>query len=49
MLQAEGLNPDDNSEDITTAVGLGNKAGRAVVAFRERDGMNQFGDEGGVK
>jgi len=49
MLQAEGLNPDDNSEDISTAVGLGNKAGKAVVAFRERDGMNQLGDEGGVK
>jgi hypothetical protein len=49
MLQAEGLNPDDNSEDITTPVGLGNKAGKAVVAFRERDGMNQLGDEGGVK
>lgn len=49
MLSAEGLDPDNNSEDISSPIGLGNKAGKAVVAFRERDGMNQLGDEGAVK
>lgn len=47
MLTAVGLDPDDNSTDPTTPVGIGNAAGRAVAAARERDGMNQLGDEGG--
>lgn len=47
MVVAAGLNPDDNSEDLTTAVGIGNVAGRRVAADREHDGMNQLGDEGG--
>jgi hypothetical protein len=46
MLADVGLDPDDAREDTTTAIGLGNLAGRAVVAARERDGMNQLGDEG---
>jgi hypothetical protein len=41
-----GLNPDDASEDLTSPVGIGNRAGKAVVAARLRDGMNQLGDEG---
>lgn len=48
MVVAAGLNPDDNSEDTTTAIGIGNRAGRAVAAARVHDGMNQLGDEGGV-
>ena len=40
-----GLNPDDGQE-TTSAVGIGNLAGKAVVAAREHDGMNQLGDEG---
>jgi hypothetical protein len=47
MLESVGLNPDDGSEDPTTAIGIGNLAGKGVIAARERDGMNQLGDEGG--
>lgn len=47
MLTGVGLDPDDTSVDPTTAVGIGNLAGMGVVAGRERDGMNQLGDEGG--
>jgi hypothetical protein len=48
MLTEVGLDPDDDSEDLATAIGIGNAAGNAVVAVREHDGMNQLGDEGGV-
>jgi hypothetical protein len=47
MLVAAGLDPDNLSENPTTPVGIGNRAGRAVLAARLRDGMNQLGDEGG--
>lgn len=47
MLQSVGLDPDDDQESATTPTGIGNLAGNAVVAARERDGMNQLGDEGG--
>lgn len=46
LLLNVGLDPDNNSTDITTAVGLGNVAGNAVVAGRLNDGMNQYGDVG---
>jgi hypothetical protein len=46
MLTTVGLDPDDESENRTSPVGIGNLAGKAVVAARERDGMNQLGDEG---
>jgi hypothetical protein len=46
MLQSVGLDPDDTSTDLTTAIGIGNAAGNGVVAARVRDGMNQLGDEG---
>ena len=49
MLLSVGLDPDNSSEDITTAIGIGNVAGRRVAEARERDGMNQLGDEGGRK
>jgi len=45
QLTGVGLDPDDNATDLTTAVGIGNAAGMAVVAAREKDGMNQLGDE----
>ncbi|MEY2982951.1 MAG: hypothetical protein RL562_3178 [Planctomycetota bacterium] len=45
LLLGVGLNPDDPSIDPSSPVGIGNIAGRAVVAFREHDGMNQLGDE----
>ncbi|MFG2004291.1 vanadium-dependent haloperoxidase [Spirillospora sp. NPDC048911] len=49
MMTSVGLNPDDTSENTTTPVGIGNKAGNAVLAFLLHDGMNQLGDEGGRK
>lgn len=45
MLSNVGLDPDDDSQDITTAIGLGNVAGAGVVAGRQNDGMNQLGNE----
>jgi hypothetical protein len=47
MMTSVGLDPDDASENPASPVGIGNRAGRSVVAVRERDGMNQLGDEGG--
>lgn len=47
MLVTVGLNPDDNSTNLATAVGIGNFAGNAVVAGRKNDGMNRDGDAGG--
>ena len=49
VLSSVGLNPDDNQQNMVTPIGIGNMAGNAVVAAREHDGMNQLGDEGGVK
>ncbi|WP_405791520.1 DUF6851 domain-containing protein [Streptomyces sp. NBC_01506] len=45
-LGALGLDPDDTSLDTAGAVGIGNTAGRAVVAARAHDGMNVLGDTG---
>lgn len=47
MLASVGLDPDDNSTDLSTPVGIGNAAGNAVVAARENDGMNQLGNGNG--
>ena len=47
MLASVGLDPDNASEDLTTSVGIGNVAGARVARERERDGMNQLGDESG--
>lgn len=46
MLRNEGLNPNNNSQDLSTPEGIGNVAGNKVVQVREHDGMNQLGDEG---
>jgi hypothetical protein len=48
MLRSVGLDPDLASTDLVTPAGIGRAAGRAVVAARERDGMNQLGDGGGA-
>ncbi|MDB4734080.1 hypothetical protein OAF73_01755, partial [Planctomycetota bacterium] len=45
MMLDVGLDPDDASTDLSSPVGIGNVAGAAVVTARERDGMNQLGDE----
>ncbi|MFG3257002.1 vanadium-dependent haloperoxidase [Streptomyces sp. NPDC048172] len=49
LLTSVGLDPDDKQENKHTATGLGNLAGKSVVANRENDGMNQLGNEGGKK
>lgn len=49
MLEEVGLDPDDNSVDPTTPIGIGNIAGNAIVSARINDGMNQKGDAGGCK
>jgi hypothetical protein len=43
---AVGLDPEDRTEDPTTAIGIGNIAGNAVVKARTNDGMNHRGDIG---
>jgi len=47
MMDSVGLNPDDNSEDKETAVGIGNLAARGMIEARTNDGVNRLGDEGG--
>jgi hypothetical protein len=47
MLTGVGLNPDNAATQGNSPIAIGNKAGKAVAAARERDGMNQLGDEGG--
>jgi len=43
---AVGLNPDDESEDPTSPVGIGNLTGKGAVRAHVQDGMNFLGDEG---
>lgn len=38
-----GLDPDDDSLDPTTAIGIGNLAAKAVIEARRNDGSNQLG------
>jgi hypothetical protein len=40
-----GLDPDDNSLDPSTPMGIGNLAAKAVIDVRRHDGSNQYGDE----
>ncbi|GAA2102531.1 vanadium-dependent haloperoxidase [Actinomadura alba] len=49
LLTDVGLDPDDDQENTDTPIGIGNRAGKAVIAARAHDGMNQLGDEGGRK
>ncbi|MCU0836467.1 MAG: vanadium-dependent haloperoxidase [Chromatiaceae bacterium] len=46
ILHGFGLSPGNNAVDDSPA-GVGNRAGAAVVAAREHDGMNQLGDATG--
>jgi hypothetical protein len=48
MLTDVGLDPDDDSVDANTPIGLGNLGGQGVVSGREHDGMNQLGYGGGI-
>jgi Domain of unknown function (DUF6851)/VCPO second helical-bundle domain len=47
LMQRLGYDPTDASIDTSTAVGIGNAAAAAVLAYRHRDGSNQLGDEPG--
>jgi hypothetical protein len=47
FMKSLGLDPDDQSENPTSPVGIGNIAGKAVWKALKRDGMNFLGDEGG--
>ena len=47
MLSTVGLDPDDPGRDPANPVGIGIRAGEAVIASRLHDGMNRLGDEGG--
>jgi hypothetical protein len=47
MLVGVGLDPDDDSTDLATPVGIGNTAGAGVIAGRIDDGMNQRGNADG--
>jgi hypothetical protein len=47
MMTLVGLDPDDNSEDKDTAIGIGNLAARGMIEARANDGMNRLGNEGG--
>ena len=47
MMSGVGLDPDDDSLDPSTPVGIGNAAALAVMEGRRDDGSNQFGDAGG--
>jgi hypothetical protein len=47
FMQAQGLDPFDQSIDPTTPVGIGNLAAQAVIAARRGDGANQYGEEPG--
>lgn len=38
-----GYDPDDNSTDPETAIGIGNLAARAVIGMRRSDGANETG------
>jgi hypothetical protein len=45
--EREGVNPNDNSTDISTPQGIGNVAAAALLEYRHHDGANQLGDEPG--
>ncbi len=42
-----GYDPNDDSEDLTTPVGIGNHVARLLIEYRHHDGANQLGDETG--
>ena len=42
-----GYDPNNVSTDLTTAVGIGNSAGKAIIDFRSTDGSNQDGSLSG--
>ena len=47
LLRGVGLDPEATPTNLTTPEGIGRAAGLAVVAARQRDGMNALGDANG--
>ncbi len=47
FMEELGLDPNDQSMDPETAVGIGNLAAKAVIEARKGDGSNQYGEEEG--
>lgn len=45
QLRAQGLDPNDDTKDLTKPQGVGNVAAQAVIDYRHHDGANQLGDE----
>ncbi|NJP48227.1 vanadium-dependent haloperoxidase [Streptomyces sp. PRB2-1] len=44
MVSSVGMDPDDDQENTTTPIGIGNLAAKGVIAGRSHDGGNQLGD-----
>jgi len=44
LMTTLGYDPNDTSTNLTTPVGVGNVAAKAVLDFRHHDGSNQLGD-----
>ncbi|MGW0885260.1 vanadium-dependent haloperoxidase [Streptomyces sp. NPDC002671] len=49
LMVALGLNPDDESENLTSPIGIGNVAAKNAWEVLKNDGMNALGYEGGRK
>lgn len=45
QMRRRGLDPDDDTTDLSKPQGVGNVAARALIESRRRDGSNQLGDE----
>ena len=46
-MRKHGFDPEDATTDLSKPQGVGNVAAAAVIAYRQRDGANQLGDEVG--
>ncbi|MEH6680465.1 MAG: vanadium-dependent haloperoxidase [Sediminicola sp.] len=49
FMEELGLDPDNNTLDPSSPIGVGNLAARAVIDARRNDGSNQYGDMEGSK
>jgi hypothetical protein len=47
QVRKQGLDPDNNTTDLSKPEGVGNVAAAGVFADRRHDGANQYGDEWG--
>ncbi|HYP50112.1 MAG TPA: hypothetical protein VEQ34_04165, partial [Pyrinomonadaceae bacterium] len=45
QMRRRGLDPNDNTNDLSKPQGVGNVAAAAIIEYRKHDGANQFGDE----